>query len=114
MQSPRQSEIEAGIIDQHNHVGFGLGNFAERLAEFLTEVTVAFDHFPKADNGSVADPIYELRTRDRFHSRPPAPEKLKIAIKLAQRFHQGRAVIVGARFARDEVNALSHSMRSAW
>ena len=48
----------------------------------------------------------EVRAGDRFHLRAAAPDETKIDIGIAQRAHQGRSVIVRARFARDKINRL--------
>ncbi len=42
---------------------------------------------------------------DRLHFRTAAAGEIQIGSNLAQRSHQGGAVFVAARFARDKVNA---------
>ena len=41
---------------------------------------------------------------DRFHFRTAPAEQSKVGAQTTQRLHQRRAVIVAARFARDEVD----------
>jgi hypothetical protein len=66
-------------------------------------------HFPEPDNRRVADPVGAIIAGDRFHLRTAPTAKFAVRREIAERAHQGRAMLVPARFARDEVESLSHA-----
>src|SRR5438309_3610206 len=49
-QRPREPQIEARVIDQHDRVRLTLSNLAQRLAKLFSKVTVVLDHFPKSEH----------------------------------------------------------------
>src|SRR6266480_4778696 len=83
-QGTSEAQVEAGIIDQYDCVGFVLLNFVKRFAKLLAKITVLLDHFPQTKDSRVTDPIFELGAGDRPHLRTAAPDEIKIDIQLAQ------------------------------
>ncbi len=86
-QCTRQTQIESGIIDQHDRVGFALFNFVEGFLKLFSKVAVLPNHFPQAKDSCLVDPIFELPTSDRSHLRAATPDKVKICTKPLQRAH---------------------------
>jgi hypothetical protein len=76
----RESEIESGIIDEHDRVGLQLADFAQRFAKLFSEISVFFHDLPQPDDGRVVDPIIETFPGNRFHLRPAAADERKIDI----------------------------------
>ena len=86
-QNAREPEIEPGIIDQDDSVGFRGRNFTQGLAELFPKISVALDHFPEADHSCRVDPIHEGIAGDRFHLRSTTPKEFAIRRELPQRPH---------------------------
>ncbi|MEY2547736.1 MAG: hypothetical protein QOD64_318, partial [Verrucomicrobiota bacterium] len=105
----REAKVEAGVIDQHDCIRFGRVDLIQCPGELFPEIAGMFQNFPKADDRRGADPIRELIADDRFHLRTAASVKLAIRREIAEGSHQGRAMLVPAGFARDEVKSLSHA-----
>ena len=102
-----ESQIESGIIDQHNRVRLARLNFVQSLVKLSSKVAVMFDHFPQPEDTGFVDPILKARTRDRFHLRSAATDEAKINPGVTQCAHQRCSVIVRARLPRDEIDRLS-------
>src|SRR5437867_1091367 len=92
-----ESQIESGIIDQHNRVRLTRLNFVQSLVKLSSKVAVMFDHFPQPEDAGFVDPILKARTRDRFHLRSAATDEAKINPVVTQCAHQRCSVIVRAR-----------------
>src|SRR5437660_7819231 len=108
-QRASEPEIETGIIDQDDGVGTQIGDFPERISELFPEISVALHDFPESNDRRRVDPVNETLARNFFHARSPASHEFEIGTPRAQHFQQLRAVLVPARFARDEIKALRHS-----
>src|SRR5438067_36661 len=104
-QRASEPEIETWVIDQDDGSGIQVRNFPKRVSKLFPEISVALHDFPKSNDRRGVDPIDELFARNFFHARPAASDKLEIGPQHAQRLQQLRAVLVPARFARDEIKA---------
>jgi hypothetical protein len=58
LQGSGQAEVEAGVINEEDGVGFFPGDALEGLVEFLAEVAVASEDVPEADNGRIVRPVF--------------------------------------------------------
>ncbi|MEY2497779.1 MAG: hypothetical protein QOD12_1335, partial [Verrucomicrobiota bacterium] len=68
--------------------------------------------FPEPHDRRRVTPIYDILAGNIFHARTASADELEIGADLAQRIQQLPAVLVPARFARDEIKALRHSERN--
>src|SRR5919201_3644763 len=105
-ESARETQVKSGIIDQNDGVGSALFDALKSVVKFSSEVSILLQHFPQAEHAGTADPILHSVAGDSSHFRSAAPNKPDIGIPRAQRLHYGRAVVVRARLACDEVQRL--------
>src|SRR6266516_5558190 len=105
-QCPGEAQVETGIIDQHDSVGFVVFNFVECFTKLSSKITILLDHLPQTKDSCIVDPIFELGAGDRPHLWTAASNKREIDARLAQRTHQRGPVIVSARFAGDKIDRL--------
>src|SRR5205085_4265970 len=111
-QGAREPEIETWVIDQDDGGGIQVRNFPKRVSKLFPEISVALHDFPESNDRRRVAPVHETLARNFFHPRPAASDELEIGPQRAQCLQQLRAVLVPARFARDEIKALRHAERS--
>src|SRR5205814_4886186 len=108
-QRARELEIETWVIDQDDGGGIQVRNFPKRVSKLFPEISVTLHDFPESNDRRGVAPVHETLAGDFFHARPAASDELEIGPQRAQRVQQLRAVLVPARFARDEIKALRHA-----
>ena len=108
-ESTRDPQIEAGIIDENDGIWLRGCDFLERLGELFPEISVMLDHFPQAHDRRGIDPIADRVAGNRLHPRAAASMEFTVGREAPQRMHQGGAMFVSTRFARDEINSFSHA-----
>ena len=60
LQSFGHAEVEAGVVDKQDGIGFVSGDAIEGFAKLSAEPSVAAEHVPEADNGGIVRPVIDV------------------------------------------------------
>ena len=101
MQGSGQAEVEAGVIDEEDGVGFFPGDALEGLVEFLTKVAVAAKDIPEADDGGIVRPVFDGGGEGVEFGSAEAGDSQVGAVRL-EVGEQGGGVGVAAGFAGED------------
>ena len=99
-----QTQVEAGVIDEENGIGFCAGDAIKRFVEFSAEVAVVPENIPEADHGGVVGPVFDFRAHGVEFWSAQAGD-LKVGVERFKFRKQRGGMGVAARFAGYDENA---------